>query len=57
MLVTNVTKREYPIPVRRKRDGAEFVMLVEAESEAAAKLLIPDTVELAEAPRNRDKEV
>ncbi len=57
MLVTNVVKREYPIPVRRKRDGAEFTMLIEAESEAAARLLLPDTVELAEAPRNRGKEV
>lgn len=50
MLVTNVVKREYPIPVRRKRDSEEFVMLIEAESEAAAKLLIPDTVELVETP-------
>lgn len=49
-LVTNVTKREYSIRVRRKRDGEEFVMLVEAESEAAAKLLLPDTVELVEKP-------
>lgn len=48
MLVTNVTKREFPIPVRRKRDGVEFTMLIEAESEAAAKLLLPDTVELVE---------
>lgn len=49
-LVTNVTKREYPVHVRRKRDGVEFTMLIEAESEAAAKLLIPDTVELVENP-------
>lgn len=49
-LVTNVTKREFPIPVRRKRDGVEFTMLIEAESEAAAKLLIPDTVELDGKP-------
>lgn len=48
MLVTNVIKCEYPFHVRRKRDGEEFVMLVEAESEAAAKLLLPDTVELVE---------
>lgn len=48
MLVTNVIKREYPVHVRRKRDGVEFVMLIEAESEAAARLLIPDTVELVE---------
>lgn len=49
-LVTNVTKREFPIPVRRKRDGVKFTMLIEAESEAAAKLLIPDTVELDGKP-------
>lgn len=48
MLVTNVIKREYPFTVRRKRDGEEFTMLIEAESEAAARLLIPDTVELVE---------
>lgn len=48
MLVTNVIKREYPFHVRRKRDGEEFVMLIEAESEASARLLIPDTVELVE---------
>lgn len=48
MLVTNVIKREYPLTVRRKRDGVEFVMLIEAESEAAARLLLPDTVELVE---------
>lgn len=47
-LVTNVTKREYPIPVHRKRDGATFTMLIEAESEAAARLLVPDTVEIIE---------
>lgn len=47
-LVTNVTKREYSFHVRRKRDGEEFVMLIEAESEAAARLLIPDTVEIVE---------
>lgn len=48
MLVTNVIKQDYSFRVRRKRDGEEFVMLIEAESEAAARLLIPDTVELAE---------
>lgn len=48
--ITNVTKREYPVPVRRKRDGAVFTMLIEAESEAAARLLIPDTVEIVEPP-------
>ena len=45
-LVTNVTKREYLFRVRRKRDGATFTMLIEAESESAARLLIPDTVEI-----------
>jgi hypothetical protein len=49
-LVTNVTKQEYSFRVRRKRDGEEFTMLIEAESEAAARLLIPDTVELVEKP-------
>lgn len=49
-LVTNVTKREYSFRVRRKRDGEEFTMLIQAESEAAARLLIPDTVELVENP-------
>lgn len=49
-LVTNVTKQEYPFHVRRKRDGVEFIMLIEAESEAAARLLIPDTVEIVEPP-------
>lgn len=57
MLVTNVVKREYPFTVRRKRDGAEFIMLIEAESEAAAKLLIPDTVELVEPYEPHRKEV
>lgn len=47
-LVTNVTKQEYRFTVRRKRDGEEFTMLIEAESEAAARLLLPDTVELVE---------
>lgn len=51
-LVTNVTKQEYSFRVRRKRDGAEFVMLIEAESEAAARLLLPDTVELVEKSEN-----
>lgn len=49
MLVTNVIKREYPLTVRRKRDGEVFTMLVEAESESAAKLLLPDTVEPVES--------
>lgn len=56
MFVTNVVKREYPITVRRKRDGEVFTMLIEAESETAARLLLPDTVELVEEPRNREKE-
>ena len=53
MIVTNVTKREYPIPVRRKRDGATFTMLIEAESETAARLLIPDTVEIAQPNKGK----
>ena len=56
MFVTNVIKREYPFTVRRKRDGAEFVMLIEAESEAAARLLIPDTVEILESREPNRKE-
>lgn len=56
MLVTNVIKREYPLTVRRKRDGEVFTMLIEAESEAAAKLLIPDTVELLEPHHPHRKE-
>lgn len=54
-LVTNVTKREYPIHVRRKRDGAVFTMLIQAESEAAARLLIPDTVEIVEPQKGAKK--
>lgn len=54
MLVTNVVKQEYPLTVRRKRDGVEFVMLIEAESEAAARLLIPDTVELIDPHRKEE---
>lgn len=56
MLVTNVIKREYPFYVRRKRDGVEFVMLIEAESEAAARLLLPDTVEILESREPHRKE-
>lgn len=56
MLVTNVTKQEYSFHVCRKRDGEEFVMLIEAESEAAARLLLPDTVELVETPCGSEKE-
>lgn len=57
MLVTNVIKHEYPFTVRRKRDGVEFVMLIEAESEAAARLLLPDTVEILEPREPHRKEV
>lgn len=53
MIITNVTKREYPIPVRRKRDGVSFIMLIEAESEAAARLLIPETVEIVQPPKRK----
>ena len=56
MLVTNVVKREYPFTVRRKRDGEVFTMLIEAESEAAARLLLPDTVELEETHSGGEKE-
>lgn len=55
-LITNVTKREYPVPVRRKRDGEVFTMLITAESEAAARLLIPDAVEIVEPPKSGKKE-
>ena len=54
MFVTNVVKREYPLTVRRKRDGEVFTMLIEAESEAAARLLLPDTVELIQ-PKPKEK--
>ena len=40
MLVTNVIKREYPFTVRRKRDGEVMTMLITAESESAARLLL-----------------
>lgn len=56
MFVTNVVKREYPLTVRRKRDGEVFTMLIEAESEAAARLLLPDTVELMEVHHGGEKE-
>ena len=56
MLVTNVVKREYPLTVRRKRNGEVFTMLIEAESEAAARLILPDTVELVETPTHCKKE-
>lgn len=54
-LVTNVTKQEYSFHVRRKRDGAVFTMLIQAESEAAARLLIPDTVEIVETQKGAKK--
>ena len=56
MLVTNVVKREYPLTVRRKRDGEVFTMLITAESESAARLLLPDTVELVETHHGGEKE-
>lgn len=56
MLVTNVIKREYPFTVRRKRDGEEFTMLITAESESAARLLLPDTVEIFEPREPHRKE-
>lgn len=56
MLVTNVVKREYPFTVRRKRDGEVFTMLITAESESAARLLLPDTVELVEPYEPHRKE-
>lgn len=57
MLVTNVVKREYPFTVRRKRDGEVFTMLITAESESAARLLLPDTVELVapQGPRRKEE--
>lgn len=56
MLVTNVIKREYPFTVRRKRDGEIMTMLITAESESAARLLLPDTVELVETTAASAKE-
>ena len=56
MFVTNVVKREYPLTVRRKRDGEVFTMLIEAESEAAVRLLLSDIVELVEAHCGGEKE-
>lgn len=56
MFVTNVTKREYPFTVRRKRDGEIMTMLITAESEAAARLLLPDTVELIQPHEPHKKE-
>lgn len=56
MLVTNVIKREYPFTVRRKRDGEIMTMLITAESESAARLLLPDTVELVEPRKPHRKE-
>lgn len=56
MLVTNVIKREYPFTVRRKRDGEIMTMLITAESESAARLLLPDTVEIIEPHELHRKE-
>lgn len=56
MLVTNVVKREYLFTVRRKRDGEIMTMLITAESESAARLLLPDTVELVEPYEPHRKE-
>lgn len=56
MLVTNVIKREYPFTVRRKRDGEIMTMLITAESESAARLLLPDTVEILEPHEPHRKE-
>lgn len=56
MLVTNVIKREYSFTVRRKRDGEIMTMLITAESESAARLLLPDTVEILEPREPNRKE-
>jgi hypothetical protein len=56
MLVTNVIKREYPFTVRRKRDGEIMTMLITAESESAARLLLPDAVEILEPREPHRKE-
>ena len=56
MLVTNVIKRESPYTVRRKRDGEIMTMLITAESESAARLLLPDTVEILEPREPHRKE-
>ena len=56
MFVTNVTKQEYSFHVRRKRDGEIMTMLITAESESAAHLLLPDTVELVEPHHPHKKE-
>ena len=41
-LKTNVVKREWTVPVVRKKDGKVMMLPVMAESFTAAKLLIPD---------------
>nr|DAF79232.1 MAG TPA: hypothetical protein [Bacteriophage sp.] len=56
MFVTNVVKREYPFTVRRKRDGEIMTMLITAESESAARLLLPETVELVAPYKPHRKE-
>ncbi len=39
---TNVVKREWSVPVVRKKDGRAMLLPIVAESYSAAKLLIPD---------------
>lgn len=39
---TNVIKREWTVPVIRKKDGRAMFLPIVAESYTAAKLLIPD---------------
>ena len=56
MFVTNVIKREYPFTVRRKRDGEIMTILITAESESAARLLLPGTVEIIEPHEPHRKE-
>lgn len=41
-LRTNVIKRDYTVPVVRKKDGLVMLITVNAESFEAAKLLVPD---------------
>ena len=39
---THVVKREWSVPVVRKKDGRTMLLPIVAESYSAAKLLIPD---------------
>lgn len=41
-LKTNVVKREWTVPVVRKKDGRVMMLPVTAETFNAAKLLIPE---------------